>query len=279
VLRDSYGLPSLGHRKYLNLDELKDSVSLTSIAYSDYNETYIYGTDGFCPNPISSKSCVTYRGSAYDASSSSTDKSISTRKDDGFKADWTEDTLSFGSNTSLSSFGFGVPQKDSPQGFYSTQAQLGLGRNSTFLGALASAGDIGTKAYSMFWGLVGGPADRQTQGSLVLGGLDKSLIADQNANFTGSLYYGRGCSTGMLITINDMLLNWPNGTDMSIFGGSQSAAMQACIKPNDVGLMSLPSSYYQNFAAVSRGIPPDGKDEARSFGINFYTMLFDPSSV
>lgn len=85
-----------------------------------------------------------------------------------------DNILKFGSETSLSSFAFGIPQQDHSTGFYSSQAQLGLGGNSTFLRALASAGDIGTRAYALFWGLVG---VKQTQGSLVLGGLDKSLIA------------------------------------------------------------------------------------------------------
>jgi hypothetical protein len=222
---------------------------------------------------------VTFRGGAYDTSRSSTDRSISSRKDsDGFRADWTEDTLSIGSNTSLSSFGFGIPQQDLNQAFTS-QSQLGLGRNSSFLRELVSAGDIGTKAYSMFWGLVGGPAEKQTRGSLVLGGLDKSLIADQNDNFTASLFQGSRCGTGMVVTISDILLNWPNGTDTSIFMGSQSAAIQACISPSFSGLMSLPLSYYNKFWSLTGGIPPDNKTEARSLGINYFTMLFDPSNV
>ena len=123
---------------------------ITSTTDSDYNETYIYGTDGFCTDTYSSGACVTFRGGAYDTSKSSSDKSIGDRKDsDGFEADWTEDTLSFGDNTSLSSFGFGIPQQDLNQAFTS-QSQLGLGRNSSFLRALVSAGDIGTKAYSIF---------------------------------------------------------------------------------------------------------------------------------
>jgi hypothetical protein len=145
-----------------------------------------------------------------------------------------EDTLKFGSETSLSSFAFGVPQADPGTGLYSSQAQLGLGRNSTFLRTLASAGGIGTRAYSLFWGLMG---VKQTQGSLVLGGLDKSLIADQDANLTAQLVYTAACPTGMLVTINDILLNWPNGTDQSIFGGSESEVFQACINPNAAGLV------------------------------------------
>lgn len=222
---------------------------------------------------------MTFRGGAYDASESSTDKSIGDRKDsDGFKADWIEDTLSFGDNTTLSTFGFGVPEQDLNQAFTS-QSQLGLGSNSSFLNALLSAGDIGTKAYSMFWGLVGGPVEKQTRGSLVLGGLDRSLITDENDNFTASLYHGGKCGTGMVVTIGDILLNWPNGTDVSVFMGSQSAAMQACISPSFAGLMSLPLSYYNNFWSLAGGTPPDDKTEARSLGINYFTMLFEPNNV
>lgn len=222
---------------------------------------------------------MTFRGGAYDGSTSSTDKSTSSRKaSDGFEADWTEDTLSFGRNTSLSSFAFGVPKQDLNQAFTS-QSQLGLGRNSSFLRALVAAGNIGTRSYSMFWGLVGGPPKKQTRGSLVLGGVDRSLIADQNDNFTASLYYGSKCGTGMLVTISDILLNWPNGTDMSIFMGSQSAVIQACISPSFTGLISLPQTYYGNFWSLAGGTPPDNQTEARSLGINYFTMLFDPKDA
>jgi hypothetical protein len=114
---------------------------------------------------------------------------------------------------------------------------------------------------------------------LVLGGLDKSLIADPNDNFTAPLFQGSRCGTGMLVTISDILLNWPNGTDMSIFMGSQSAAIQACISPSFAGLMSLPLSYYDNFRSLAGGTPPDDRSEARSLGINYFTMLFAPNDV
>lgn len=108
---------------------------------------------------------MTFRGSAYDKSRSSTDKPINTRKDsDGVKADWIEDGLSFGSNRSLQSLGFGVPQQDLDQAFAS-QSQLGLGRNSSLLRALVAAGDVGTKAYSMF--LTGRWASRKADEGIV----------------------------------------------------------------------------------------------------------------
>lgn len=128
----------------------------------------------------------------------------------------------------------------------------------------------------MFWGLVG---VKPTQGSLVLGGLDKSLIANRDDNLTAPLVYSAACPTGMLVTINDILLNWPNGTDQSIFGGSQSAVLQVCINPNAASLVALPSSYYANFKAYAGGAPPDGKDEVRSLGLNFWSMVFNATNV
>ncbi|RMZ69329.1 aspartic-type endopeptidase [Pyrenophora seminiperda CCB06] len=268
-----------GNKTTRGLDLLGELAWLTNTTYSDYNETYIYGIAGLCTDKYSSEACATFRGGAYDKSKSFTEKSIGTRKDsDGFKADWIADTLRFGTNTSLSSFRFGVPQQDLNQAF-ANQSQLGLGRNSSFLRALVSAGDIGTKAYSIFWELVGGPTEKQTWGSLVLGGLDRSLIADQNDNFTASLYQGGRCGTGMVVAISDILLNWPNGTDMSIFMGSQSAAIQACISPSFAGLMSLQLSYYDSFSSLAGGRAPDDKMDTRSLDINYFTMLFDPNNV
>lgn len=189
-----------------------------------------------------------------------------------------QDTVRTGANLSLEAFEFAIPEQDLNQAFTS-QSQLGLGRESTFLEALKAAGHIKTKAYAMFWGLVGGPVSKQTPGSLVIGGLDKARIVELADNFTASLYYGSACGTGMLVTISDIELNWPNGTDTSIFMGSQSAAIQACISPSFAGLMSIPSSYYENLFRLAGGRYPGNGKETRSQGMNFFTMLFDPTDM
>ncbi|KAF2120190.1 aspartic peptidase domain-containing protein [Lophiotrema nucula] len=253
--------------------------NISMFASADYNETYIYGQKGFCDNDLSSAACLSFRGGAYDKTQSTTQISIGSRRaSDGFDADWIADGLQLASNASLSNFGFGIPQQDLNQQFTS-QAQLGLGRNSSFLRALEAAGYINTKVYSIFWGLVGGPPEKQTSGSLVLGGLDKALLADPSNNFTAPLFFGSKCGTGMLVAISDISLNWPNGTDVSIFLGSQSAAIQACVSPSFAGLMSMPFDYYQNFMLLAGGEYPSGGEEERSTGINYFTMLFDPENV
>ncbi|KAF2202996.1 hypothetical protein GQ43DRAFT_367939, partial [Delitschia confertaspora ATCC 74209] len=163
---------------------------------------------------------------------------------------------------------------------YFSQAELGLGHNSSFLSTLRSAGRISARAFSFFWGWVGSP--NKKPGSLVLGGVDQS-IGGKSENFTTPLSYGKSpCATGMLVTINDISLNWPNGTDSSIFMGSQSSVIQACIVPNFAGLMTLPYEYWVKFVDLAGGKPATGigtPTNGRTIGINFYTMLFRPEDV
>ncbi|KAF3045630.1 hypothetical protein E8E12_010825 [Didymella heteroderae] len=43
--------------------------------------------------------------------------------------------------------------------------------------------------------------------------------------------------------------------------------------------MSLPLSYYESFWPLAGGTPPDNRSEARSAGINYFTLLLDPKDV
>ncbi|KAF2797490.1 hypothetical protein K505DRAFT_372428 [Melanomma pulvis-pyrius CBS 109.77] len=142
---------------------------------------------------------------------------------------------------------------------------------------LKQAEYIGSRAYSILWGLVGGPENQQSSSALILGGLDQG-IAGISPNFTGTLNYRSNCSTRMLVTINDISLNWPNGTDTSIFMGSQSSVIQACIAPSFAGLMTIPYAHWTKFQQLAGGRFP-GNFETRSRGINFYTMLYEPEDV
>ncbi|KAF2868257.1 aspartic peptidase domain-containing protein [Massariosphaeria phaeospora] len=249
-------------------------------ASADNNETYLYGkSGGHCPEGFSDSACRTFRGGFYDPESSHSNGTTESRKSsDGVDALWLTDTFQLQTNFLLKDFGFGIPYADLNAEWIS-QAQLGLGRNSTLLNVLKNAGRITSRAYSLFWGLVGGPENQQMPGSLVLGGLDQAFIGNGKAeNLTSSLNYKSNCSTGMLVSINDISLNWPNGTDTSIFMGSQSSAIQACIAPSFAGLMTIPFLYWRNFRTLAGGEYPEGT-ETRSVGINYFTMLFQPEGV
>lgn len=70
-------------------------------------------------------------------------------------------------------------------------------------------------------------------------------------------------------------LNLPNGTDVSLFGGSQSTAINACLDPSYPVLMTLPfDPYFQNFELFT------GQSLlSKSFGIDYYCMLYSNTTT
>lgn len=108
-------------------------------------------------------------------------------------------------------------------------------------------------------------------GNFVFGGYDRAKVS--GANFTqGLIYSNPACSTGMLVTITDISLNWNNGTTTSLFDGTQSDAMSACIVPDYPVLMTIPyEPYFGRFTDYTANAV---SSFGRSFGINFYGMLY-----
>ncbi|KAF2280233.1 uncharacterized protein EI97DRAFT_477957 [Westerdykella ornata] len=254
------------------------SKNISFLVNAGRNETYIYGQDGLCDDSFSDAGCFTYRGGQYDISKSSTASKVDNYRDnDGTSADWFKDNLFAQPDLPINGITIGVPKKDLDQQ-YKPQAQLGVGKNSSFLIFLKEAGKIGARAYSIFWGLASGPADQQTTGSLILGGIDEALTGVDTKKFTSGFTYDFTCGTGMLVALNDISLNWPNGTDTSIFLGQRSTVMQACLQPDYPGLMTMPLKHWENFVKLAGGNYPGGV-ESRALGFNFWTMLFEPEGV
>jgi hypothetical protein len=165
-----------------------------------------------------------------------------------------------------------MPKSDWGEEGYHPQAAIGLGRNSTLLNALVSTGKIASRSWAMFWGRQGVTADAQMDGNFVFGGYDRAKAS--GSNFTqGLVYSNTACSTGMLVTITDISLNWSNGTTTSLYDGSQSAAMSACIVPDYPVLMTIPyEPYFKRFSGVTGA---NILSFGRSFGINYYGMLYN----
>ena len=183
------------------------------------------------------------------------------------------DTLHINSTMSLDNFTFGVPTKflDSR---WASQAQLGLGHNSSLLQMLKQTNRISSRVYSMFWGLVGGSENQRTPGALILGGLDTALIG-QRPNYTGALNWQSDCLTGMVLDITAISLNFPNGSNASVMG---SETIKACIVPGQAGLLRLPPQHWEPFQKLAGGTFPGGK-EARSRGIDYWTVQYEPDHV
>ncbi|CAD0084697.1 unnamed protein product [Aureobasidium vineae] len=174
---------------------------------------------------------------------------------------WSTDMFHFTTNIS-SKVAFGIRRASA--GDYLTQHILGLGANSTLLSMLKEAGIIASRSWSMYWGNSGAP-ETQNDGVFVFGGYDNTKVTGKNYSFP--LIYDSHCISGMVVSITDISLTFPNGTKADLFD-SASSLLRACIMPDYPVLMTLPRDpYYQTlqFVAGISEVP-----EKHSFGLNFY---------
>ncbi|EED14742.1 aspartic-type endopeptidase, putative [Talaromyces stipitatus ATCC 10500] len=243
------------------------------------NDTFVYGLDGFCGNGWSEAACRTFRGGAYNTSNSSSYRDATnaphlTESSPYPSMNWAADNLTLSSNTTLPNFTMGIARADWGEQGYHPQVAFGLGQNSTLLNALYEIGHIASRSWAMYWGQAGATSSAQQDGSFVFGGFDQAKTS--GPNYTAKLDFSRSsCSTGMLVTITDMVLNFANGTDASLFGGVESAAMTACIVPDYPVLLTLPySPYFSTFQTFT-----GTAITARSFGIYYYGMLYSNASI
>ncbi|RHZ48577.1 putative aspartic-type endopeptidase [Aspergillus thermomutatus] len=240
------------------------------------NNTFVYPTDWDCGTNWAEAGCMTFRGGLFDKSKST---SVGATSTDSYPTDSSpypslemfSDTLTLTSSINVTKFPIGMPKSDWGEQGYHPQAAIGLGRNSTLLNALVSTGKIASRSWAMFWGRQGATADAQMDGNFVFGGYDRAKVS--GANFTQGLVYSNpACSTGMLVTITDISLNWSNGTTTSLYDGTQSTAMSACIVPDYPVLMTIPyEPYFKRFSSVTGD---NIFSFGRSFGINYYGMLY-----
>ncbi|KKA17825.1 hypothetical protein T310_8237 [Rasamsonia emersonii CBS 393.64] len=235
---------------------------------------------GQCISDWPENTCTTFRGGQYDANASRTyieaNSSIAafdSTPNVTTQSLWAKDSLTFNSNLTLENFPLGIPRVDWG-GFYDPQMVLGMGPNSTILNALKAAGKVSSRTWSFFWGLTGATPNVQMPGSFVLGGYDRAKVTGNNHTQALSSLKPT-CKTGMLVTIVDMQLNFPNGTSPSLFNGTLSAAMSACIQPDFPVIMTMPyDPYYAYFMELA-----GGTFLGRSLGVNYYGMNYAPQDV
>jgi len=246
------------------------------------NNTYVYGGTGYC-NAInqgwSDTGCLTMRGGIYNSAASTSRQTIGSSASPSDAAPFNQmsyvsDTLKLNSDVSLTNITIGVAQNDLGQQGYHPQTAIGLGPNSTVLAALKKSGRIAANAYSFFWGRTGANSNAQWDGNFVFGGYDRAKTTGQK--FTSPLTYSnQACSSGMIVTIVDMELNFPNGTSASMFPAAKTTAMSACIFPDFPALMTLPlDPYFDNFQTLT-----NTSISNRTLGQNFFNMIYDGNSV
>lgn len=210
---------------------------LTSVC-SSFSETYLYDvdSDGEC-NSDPAAECLTYRGNLFDPS-----KSSSWKSSDAIQNIRPQDNLTNigGSNAfagsdviALNKSGPGLELVVALPRIYNQAPShiIGLGNSSRLLSLLYDAQIIASRSWSIFWGQTGLTSDHQSDGALVLGGMDESQA-------TGKSYTGRiqdptdNCLSGLVVDVTNMEIVFANGSSgsiMNVLGKGQST--NYCILP------------------------------------------------
>lgn len=199
-----------------------------------YNNTYLNdGTVPGCSVNNTKLQCSNQYGGLFDEGSSTTWSpadftalgTAAESTSDQHNDTWGSDTLLVNTTLLIPHFPLGIFR-----GSTDYQNTLGLGRNSTMLNALVSAGAIVSRTFSIFQGWTGSQTQYQTDGSLILGGYDSAKI--RGSNITLPFTVEDNCNNGFIISVTDINMNLRNGSNVSIIGRSQGSAMRACIEPN-----------------------------------------------
>lgn len=239
------------------------------------NNTIVYGLDGYCtdPAPESEAGCTTWRGGQYNLLGSDTRRTPSNNPNpiDGppYHTITYTDNFKINDNVTLNDYAFGVPLSDTLEQGYHPMMAIGLGPNSTILTALKSGNHIASRVWSMFFGWVGANPNTQLDGTLVFGGYDRAKVS--GPAYTQTLAADSRCPTQMLVTINDIVLHFPNGTDASIVAKTSNGSFPACIVPDFPVLMTLATNpYFSLFQEYTKTSISE-----RSSGQQYYSVLYN----
>ncbi|KAH8909281.1 acid protease [Coniochaeta sp. PMI_546] len=246
------------------------------------NNTMVYGTSGFCElrhEAWTETGCVTFRGGEYTMITSQSRKIPPSNAYPVESAPYPQmsfvsDTIKLNDNHSLTNFPMGIALSGWGEQGYHPQMAIGMGANSTMLNMLKSTGRIASRVFGIFWGRTGATSRTQLDGSMVFGGYDRAKVIGQP--YTQFMIDDRSvCSTGMAVTITDLVLNFANGSNVSLFPGAKTSSIAACLVPDYPVLMTMPLDPYFNNIRIHTGASMSG----RSFGIDFFSVRYDDTDT
>ncbi|KAF9693370.1 hypothetical protein EKO04_008823 [Ascochyta lentis] len=248
---------------------------LSLVLCAAHHDTYIYDDNVSC-NDETAKACTTSRGGFYDRSSSTSAAPGLALNHilDGPIANWTKEDMTLSDSSSLQDFEFGV--SDRQLHAYRPQAELGLGPNSSFVGALQAAGNISSKSYSFYWG--DEFTDQPYDGSVIFGGYDSSVVADvRNVTKKFTQSEPTNCPEGMVVELSEMKLASESGALANIFEGL--GAIKACVVPSMRNIMALHKPYGDRIIKGLGGIRADGGINGKFGGVLSNTAVISPETA
>jgi hypothetical protein len=247
---------------------------------SFYNNSYLYDESPQCGS-LSTTECISIRGGAYDEAASTSLSStvkfsdfVALDEAAGLTSDAVItgfDTLSLNSSFSLAQYPFAVPRTDQIQ--FLDYSSLGLGKDSSLLTMLRNQGSIASRSFSLFWGETGMTSEHQMDGNLIIGGIDEAKISGQN--YTTKLNRGSACPSGMILSVSDMSLVFPNGTSASIMSG-RGQDVNYCVSP-EAPTITMSQDMFTNWIIAHPGSNTDFNADGRAGGFpNVWGLIYPP---
>lgn len=160
---------------------------------------------------------------------------------------WGNDVFTFNS-TSRRVSGWSLPIYTPVNG--EPPSGIGLGRNSTLLAYLYSAGIVASRTWSLFYGYEGAEKENQMDGSLIFGGYDKAKVT--GPNYTQPITTETNCTSNLVIEVTDINVNMPNGTTTSLMRSRNVPSFEACIEPEG-RVIELSNDLWEEFVSVAGG--------------------------
>ncbi|CAG9947251.1 unnamed protein product [Clonostachys rosea f. rosea IK726] len=152
-------------------------------------------------------------------------------------------------------------------GGYRPQHILGMNTGSTILQALYSAKAIASRSWGYYYGREA--RNDNTAGSFILGGYDRAKTYGDG--YTRNFEITDNCPSSMVVTIQNIVLNLANGTDVSVFPKTSGGqGLMACVHPEKPVLFDMPADPYFNTWSDILGY---NLELRRSIGIDFWNEI------
>ncbi|VUC34378.1 unnamed protein product [Clonostachys rosea] len=246
------------------------------------NNTIIYGPTCL-DSTITTTKCRSDKGGFYDPAKSNTVGTVesdykavpddSTITPDSY-AMFT-DNLTLADDFFIKDFPMMRALDDSKWGYggYRPQHILGMNAGSTVLSALYSAKAIASRSWGYYYGRE--TRNDNSAGSFVLGGYDRAKTYGDG--YTRDMERTENCPTGMTVTIQDLVVNLANGTDVSIFPKNKGGqGLMACIFPEKPVVFDMPvDPYFSNWESVVN----HRLEKQRSVAIDFWNEIMIPGDI
>lgn len=227
----------------------------------DEDNTYINDQDAECGPDDTVDQCETRLGGLFDGSRSGTFRSSIGLSAPGFvplegdgnprKVDESAtDTIYLNGSTALKDFPVGINRAFHLLGL--SNSFIGLNTNSTAMKALIASGRIFSNTVGMYYGWDGTIPSTSIDGSLVLGGYDRAKVdgARYGINPAYSINPAPGCLNGLQLRIDDITVDFSNGTSGSILENMR-ATKRGCINTYQEGIGITPK-LWDKFQALTR---------------------------